>query len=408
MSSNLLESAAPPSEEQVANEIPNPPLAVVRRLSDVKALPIQWLWPGRIARGKISMIAGDPGLGKSQLTLNMAALVSHGGVWPVDGSRCEQGSVILLSAEDSVADTIRPRLEAAGADLGHIHILDAVRVRDSNGDPAQRGFTLQEDLPALADTIRRAGNVSLVIIDPVSAYLGGTDSHRASDVRALFSPMKDLAETYNVAIVCVSHLNKGLSVSAMSRVNGSGAFVAAVRAAYLVARTKEDTDRRVFVPLKNNIGNDLDGLYFSVESHILDEEIETSRIAWGEDVAYETADEILLVNVDGDKQLSAVDNAANWLREKLKNGPVSAMDLEREAQTAKHSWRTVRRAKKDLGVVSEKAQYQGASHWSLPNDGQVPRVTELAPLGSPEPLKDSCKKGFLQRRPNGQHGVWLP
>src|SRR5215831_1137619 len=102
------------------------PRAIVRRLSEVEAKPIRWLWPGRIARGKVSMIAGHPGLGKSQITAALAAVVTTGGTWPVDRTQCERGSVILLNAEDDAADTIRPRLEAAGADISRIEIIEAV------------------------------------------------------------------------------------------------------------------------------------------------------------------------------------------------------------------------------------------------------------------------------------------
>src|SRR5205807_108302 len=114
---------------------------VLRRLSDIKAVPIRWLWPGRIARGNLSVLAGNPGLGKSQICASLAGIVTSGGTWPVDGSRCDVGSVLILSAEDGAAGTIRPRHEAAGANLDRVHILAAIKEMDY-GRAVERGFDL--------------------------------------------------------------------------------------------------------------------------------------------------------------------------------------------------------------------------------------------------------------------------
>jgi RecA-family ATPase len=262
------------------------PRAVVRRLSQIEAKPIRWLWPGRIARGKVSMIAGHPGLGKSQLTAALAAVVTTGGRWPVDRTPCERGRVILLNAEDDAADTIRPRLEAAGANLDYCEILDAVT--DSygpDGRPITRGFSIKVDLGVLDELLTVRQDVALVVIDPVTAYLAGVDSHINADVRAVLTPLGDIASKHGVAIVCVSHLNKGgagktSTGEAMLRVSGSLAFVAAARAAFIVAKDPENPSRRLFPPAKNNIGKDESGLAFSVESYSLPSQIETSRVLW--------------------------------------------------------------------------------------------------------------------------------
>lgn len=152
------------------------------------------------------MLAGHPGLGKSQLTASMAAIVTTGGLWPVDKTRCERGNVVFFSAEDDAEDTIRPRLEAAGADLDRIFILDAVM--EGNGT-RPRAFNLKADLPRLGQMLEYIGDVALVVIDPVTAYLGDTDSHKNADIRALLSPLGELASRHGAAVVCVSHLNKG-------------------------------------------------------------------------------------------------------------------------------------------------------------------------------------------------------
>lgn len=147
--------------------------AVYRRLSDIQPKPIRWLWPGRIARGKVCMLAGHPGLGKSQAMISMAAIVSIGGTWPVDRTPCERGSVIILSAEDDAEDTIRPRLEAAGADLKRVFILDAIREPNRDGGLITRPFNLTADIERLSDLARKLGDVGLIDIDPITAYMGG-------------------------------------------------------------------------------------------------------------------------------------------------------------------------------------------------------------------------------------------
>jgi putative DNA primase/helicase len=149
---------------------PLPPELEVRRVSEIEARPVWWLWQGRIARGKVTMLAGHPGLGKSQVGLDFAALLTRGGRWP-DGTYAKAGSVVILSAEDDAEDTIRPRLEAAAADLTRCHVVGVVR------EPGKgpRTFCLQEDLVRLAAVLDDIGDVALIIVDPITAYLGEID-----------------------------------------------------------------------------------------------------------------------------------------------------------------------------------------------------------------------------------------
>src|SRR5579862_3079664 len=217
-------------------ELVNAGSLTTRRLSDIEAQPVSWLWPRRIARGKTTIIAGNPGLGKSQITASIAAIVTTGGRWPVDRSHCEPGDVLFLTAEDDPADTLRPRLEAAGADLTRVHVIDGV-IRGYTGDGSgkSRAFSLENDLQALGAKLNELGNVAVVMIDPISAYLGNVDSHKNADVRSLMAPLGELASRHSVAIIGVSHLSKAVGAQALMRVSGSLAFVAAARAAYLVA-----------------------------------------------------------------------------------------------------------------------------------------------------------------------------
>ena len=164
------------------------------------------------------------------------------------------GSVIILSAEDGAADTLVPRLMAAGADLARVHIIKAVRTADGKG---QESFNLQDDLDLLDAKIREVGDCAMVGIDPVSSYIGSkTDSHKNSEVRQVLEPLSLMAERLRVAVVSVTHFSKGgsgASTKAMHRFIGSIAFIGAPRAAFVVIEDSEDNDLRLFLQAKNNI-----------------------------------------------------------------------------------------------------------------------------------------------------------
>ncbi|MGH8586208.1 MAG: AAA family ATPase [Gammaproteobacteria bacterium] len=343
--------------------------AVYRRLFDIESKPIRWLWQGRIARGKVFMLAGHPGLGKSQAMISMAAIVTTGGTWPVDRTPCAQGSVIVLSAEDDAEDTIRPRLEAAGADLKRVYILDAIRETNQDGASTKRPFNLTEDIDRLRGLARELGDVALIVIDPVTAYLGRVDSHRNAEVRAVLAPLAETAAEVRAAIVCVSHLNKAGGAEALLRVMGSLGFVAAARGAYLIAKDPEDETRRLFLPMKNNLAEDRGGLAFRVKGRILEsgtERIATSYVEWDAEPVTMTADQAMAPVGDPEEQ-SELDGAVEWLRKLLKDGPVDSKQIRSDAKQAGIAWRTVERAKTRLGVKVSKAGYQGKWRWALPD-----------------------------------------
>jgi putative DNA primase/helicase len=204
---------------------------IVVSLADVKPLPISWLWFNRIPLGMLTLILGDPGLGKSFLTLYMAAKISTGGAWPDSGTpenNAPQGSVVILTAEDDLAHVVRPRLDALEADVSKIHALEGVKIRDEENHEHCEYFNLQRDLPALQQAVRDQRNTKLVIIDPLSAYLGGRiDSHKDAEVRSVLRPLVELAEKCGVAVIGVTHLNKNASGKAVYRAMGSLAFLAA-------------------------------------------------------------------------------------------------------------------------------------------------------------------------------------
>jgi hypothetical protein len=340
-----------------------------RRLSDIEAKPVAWLWPGRIARGKLTIIAGNPGLGKSQITASIAAVVTQAGRWPVDRSPCTAGDVLFLSAEDDAADTLRPRLEAAGANLRRVHVVDGVTAGYAgDGSPTDRVFCLEHDVHALGEKLAELGDVAVVVIDPISAYLGNIDSHKNAEVRGLLAPLSDLASRHRTAIIGVSHLTKTAGTEALMRVSGSLAFVAAARAAYLVVADPQDKARRLFLGLKNNLAPDPLGLAFRVEVVAIPAgagTLETSRIAWESESVTITADDVMQ-SLEARQELSALDEAVGWLAATLAEGPVASSEIFSRAKTEGIRERTLRRAGEKLGVKAAKGGMAGGWSWFLP------------------------------------------
>jgi hypothetical protein len=340
---------------------------VIVRLADVKPEPVEWVWPGRIALGKLTLIAGDPGLGKSFLTLDMAARVSRGQAWP-DAPALAQaaGGVVLLSAEDDVADTIRPRLDAAGADVSRIVALQAVPIIGDHGQPAGvRMFDLSRDLAMLEHAIRACHPCRMVGIDPITAYLGGVDSHKNAEIRGLLAPLGELAARHRVAVVAVTHLNKNAGGAAIYRTMGSLAFAAAARAAWAVSKDKDDPRRRLVLPIKNNIAPDTGGLAYRIEPTGVNG---CPAVAWEPDPVSVTADDALAGERDSGSG-SAFDEAKDWLRDVLSGGPQPAADLKDRAKADGIKPRTLDRAKAALEVQATREGYasDGRWMWAMPH-----------------------------------------
>ncbi len=346
------------------------PIPVILSLADVQPESVRWLWPGRVGLGKLTLLAGDPGLGKSFITLDMAARVSTGMPWP--DARAEPnpaGGVVLLSAEDDPADTIRPRLDAAGADVSRIRLLQAVRHSDpETGVELEKSFCLTRDLQALELAVQQTPTCRLVVIDPITAYVGKTDSHVNAEVRGLLAPLVELARRCGVAIVAVTHLNKASTMPAVYLAMGSLAFVAAARSVWAVTKDKDNaTERRLFLPVKNNLGNDRTGLAYRLEQT----GNESAYVAWEPEPISVSADDALGERDKGDEQSDRA-QAAEWLRDALADGPVRSTDVIAQAKANGISEKTLRRGFHDMGGKPRKGSFDGGWYWELPcEDGQA-------------------------------------
>ena len=337
-------------------------------VNDVASERVRWLWPGRIPRGKVTVLDGDPGVGKSTLTLTIAAKVSTGSPFP-DGACPELGAVILLSAEDDIGDTIRPRLEVAGADLERCWVLPDVR---PDGEPP-RPPELPADLNLLEDLVK-ARAAALVVVDPIAAFLSGTvDMHRDQDIRRVLAGMAYTAARTGAAVVIVRHMNKSGGSNPLYRGGGSIGIVGAARAGLLAAPDPDDDRRRVLAVTKSNLAALPPALAYRLVS---DELYGCARVVWDGTTSHSAAD-LLGVGAEPDPEAPARTEAEDFLRALLADGAVRTKDVQREAREAGIAWRTVERAKAALGVAAERIGKPGpggdaAYYWLLPGGGPTP------------------------------------
>jgi hypothetical protein len=332
---------------------------ILECLRDIEPEAISWIWPSRIARSKITLVAGDPGLGKSQIATDIASRITRGARWP-DGGDAPLGSVVVLNAEDGTNDTLRPRFEAAGADLNRAHVLRSVVESQK-----RRPFNLQRDLEALGKKIATIGDVALVTIDPITAYMGKVDGHQATEVRAVLEPVADFAQRCKVAVLGITHPPKNAPAKAINAFTGSLAYVAIARTVFLAIEEPE-TDRRLLVPVKNNLAALAPGIGYRLAQTIIGNNIVASHVIWDSAPVTVTANEALAAAADIASR-GAMAEAKEFLREELSEGPVEVAALLARAEAAHIAERTLRRAKAALRVVAtKKGEIAGPWSWQLP------------------------------------------
>jgi AAA domain len=345
----------------------NKPLGVT--MAEIEVEDIRWLWPRRLALGKLTMVDGDPNLGKTLMTLDLAVRVAMGNCMPDNSPGLgAPAGVILVCGEDGLADTVKPRLLAAGIHpdaLVRIRAISVVPEQLSDGTTSQRLLSLPTDLPALEATITHDG-ARLLVIDPITAYLGGgADMYKDTDLRRVLTPLALMAERTGVAVILVRHLNKNGGAPALHRGLGGVGFIGVARLALLFAANPDAPDEVLVSRYKGNIGAPPPTLAYRIVQ-VGDAE-NMPRVSWqGE---RKTTAEVALAAQTGafaDKETrSATDEAIEWLRAYLADGPHPAKEVQNAAKVDGITEKVLRTARLRICKKPDKEGMQGGWRWEL-------------------------------------------
>jgi len=336
------------------------------KASTIKAVPIRWLWPGWLAKGKLHILAGAGGTGKTTLLIGLIATITTGGRWP-DGNHCsEPGNALIWSSEDDPADTLIPRLTAAGADMSRVYIIQGLTNARGDADP----FDPASDIVRLRETASEIGGVSLLMLDPIVSAVKG-DMHKANDVRRALHGVVDFAEQNLCAVVGISHFAKGgAGSSPADRVIGSQAFSALARTV-LVAAKQEDSDQRVLARAKSNIGADEGGVSYTIEPCDIGDGIEATRVVWGAAIEGSAREILGEAEASSDEEAQDLDDPSDCLYRILKDNPLESNEAKALMRRNGYTEKQIRRAREKLSVVTARTgnKKDVKSFWSLPQVG---------------------------------------
>ena len=370
---------------RTAERVSKPPAdgVVIERGSDLRIVPVAWLWRDWLARGKLHLLAGAPGQGKTTIALAFAATVTSGGRWP-NGASCKPGNVLIYSGEDDPADTLAPRLLASGADMSRCYFVKGTRI-----DGEEQAFDPARDMEKLRKCIASMpGGIDLLIVDPIVGAVTG-DSHKNTETRRGLQPLVDLAAECRCALIGITHFQKGgHGTDPSMRVIGSVAFTALARVVMVAAKVQSEDDKplRVLARAKSNIGPDDGGFEYHLEQTEIQTDVFASHVAWGN--AVEGSARELLTDPDDDAGNDAND-AATILQAELVSDCWTPADaakkaVTRQGFTAKQVWS----ASKKLGVIRKKGGMTAGWYWRLPGgvDPELPAEDSQKP---PEDSEDS-------------------
>lgn len=342
------------------------------RLADVAARPVGWLWEPFLPTGMLTMLSGDPGTGKSFIALSIAADLTRGKLR--DARIIEPASVLYLSVENPLAESIRPRFDMLGGDPARFYALRGTMFAE-NGEEQHGAVTLR-DVPILDSAIRQTG-ARLVIVDPIQSYLGANvDLHRSNETRPVMDSLSRLAEEHGCAILLLRHLSKQSGGKAIHRGLGSIDLTGAVRSELLAGSLPDDPEARALVHVKSNVGRIGRTLGYAIDGE--------GRFTWTGECNISAADLLAAPAEPGDRKLA---DAAEWLTELLKPGPREQKEITELADAAGIKDRTLRRAKREIRVHSFRKGFGGAWWWELPQrsanpvDGQKIDTQNLAAYG---------------------------
>jgi putative DNA primase/helicase len=353
--------ASGPSEETPGVDTARSPGCRVESvcLSDVRPEVVTWLWPGRVPWGKLTVLEGDPGVGKSTLALQIAAHVSSGRSLLPGTEALDPSTVLLLpSFEDGTADTVVPRLQAAGADCSRIHELRGVAY---SGAAHSTPLSLPNDVEVLRDEIQSRG-ARLVLIDSLTTSLSaGTDPYKDMDVRKALAPLARVAEETGAAVVVIRHFTKSGRGNAVTAGGGSVAISGVARVVLQVHKAPDDDSKRVLAVAKCNVAVVSPSLQFS-----LDDAGTCARIRW-EGESSHSADDLVALRVPDDGEREVTEEASDWLRVTLGVSVLPRSEVIELAKRAGYRERTVQRAAKQIGVKHKRGGFGAPGLWELPS-----------------------------------------
>jgi hypothetical protein len=359
---------------------PGVPGPHVRFLGEVAPERVTWLWPGYLPLGKLVTLDGDPGVGKSTVTADLAARISTGAPMP-DGAEPVKGGVLILSAEDGLADTIRPRLDAAGADPAQVMTITEMTSYGEDGDQYGRPVSLPGDLQAIGAVVAEH-RVRLVVVDVLAAYLSGAvNSHRDQDVRRALHPLAIMAERTKCCVLVLRHLNKTAGTNAMYRGGGSIGIIGAARAAFLCGTDPTDDASRVLAPVKCNLAAEPPALAYQLVPDVVHG---CARVQWRGESRRRAWE---LLGDAGEEERGDRDEAAEWLTGYLADangGEARAADIIKAARADGIAERTLKRARARAGITSHRVGFGQGTVWRLalgPHSGHWGHSSVLGPNG---------------------------
>ncbi len=341
-------------------------------MENIEERDLEPLWPGVLWIGKPTLVAGDPGLGKSLLTLDIAARITRGGCWPCSCEPQEAGDVAILSAEDDASDVIKPRLRAAGADMSRVLVIGHVEeLVPADGHIRRRALQLDKDVEALKRTLAaHPRRIKLLIVDPLGAYMGSADTHNNAETRAVLAQLSELAAELRIAILVISHLNKGDNGNALYKVSGSLAFVAAARAVFLIEKDPQSPGRVYMLAAKSNYGPTTCNYAFSKS----EADNGHAFAKWEDEPVRLSADALL--GPGPSARLTSVEvgteEAVAWLHAELIGGARPGKEVKEAARKAGISTRDLQRATKRMRIVQSAEEFGGDWMWSLSTVTRTP------------------------------------
>ena len=358
-----------PRHADIQKFFSNVPDFLVKRVSDVAARQTDWLWPGRIPLGSLTILAGDSGAGKSLLALDLAARVSRGAPWPDAPDESQQaGNVLVLTAHDDPALVGRPRLERAGAKLERVFFATGMPRKRELSTALKRQIRLPDDLVTLSKFIFERSPLPLVVLDPAWVFCNRGHGRSKLAGPAQLAELAEMAAQLNMAVVCVTDLRRESRGLGAFRTGGDRALNAAAQSGWGIVRHPQEQDRRLLLPLKMNVASETaPGLEFRIQD---------GRIVWAQGPAKISAEAVMAAERWG----TDMPAAERWLNEFLANGSRPVTEIIAHGRECGYSEKTLRRAKAALGLRVERHGFKkGESYftWSLKDkteDGAVENV----------------------------------